>query len=252
MAKAKTSQPSKPRPVSRASKPGGSGKKGTPAGGGAAKRAPLWKRAAHHLVVLVAAVGLTTLCFLVLPLIQSVTEPPPRDTEVREVGVAEPPPPPPPEEEEPPEPEEQQPEPELEQEQKPLDLSQLELALGPGTGGGLGGNLSFDIGSATQSEGGTDALFGLGDLDQRPRPVYRKMPNYTRDMRRRAPGEVVIIFIVNKQGRVEEAKVQDSTHPVFERAALSAIKQWKFEPGKRDGEPVRFRMKQPFKFPKTG
>ena len=215
------------------------------------KRASAWKQAAHHLVVVGGAVGLTLLCFVVLPLIQSITEPPKEATEVREVSVTQPPPPPPPEQEEPPEPEQEKPEPKLEQEHKPLDLSQLELALGPGTGGGLGGNLSFDIGAATESGGGTDALFNLGDLDQRPRPVYRKMPSYTREMRRNAPGEVVIIFIVNKDGRVEEAKVQKSSHPAFERAALAAIKQWKFEPGKRDGEPVRFRMKQPFKFPKT-
>ena len=220
-------------------------------GSAAPRPKPLWYRAARHLAVVAGAVLLTMLCFLVLPLIQSITEPPAQDTEIREVGVVQPPPPPPPEQEEPPEPEEEKPEPELEPEQKPLDLDQLDIALNAGTGGGLGGQLSFDIGSATESDGGTDALFNLGDLDQRPRPVYRKMPNYTQDMRRNAPGEVVIIFIVNKDGRVEEAKVQRSSHPAFERAALAAIKQWKFEPGKRDGEPVRFRMKQPFKFPKT-
>ena len=31
---------------------------------------------------------------------------------------------------------------------------------------------------------------------------------------------------------------------------LTAIKQWRFEPGKRNGEPVRTRMLQPFTIPR--
>ena len=34
-----------------------------------------------------------------------------------------------------------------------------------------------------------------------------------------------------------------------EKPALAAIKQWKFEPGKRSGQPVRFRMRVPITFP---
>ncbi len=33
-------------------------------------------------------------------------------------------------------------------------------------------------------------------------------------------------------------------------AALTAVKQWKFEPGKRNGKAVRFRMRVPISFPK--
>jgi protein TonB len=44
--------------------------------------------------------------------------------------------------------------------------------------------------------------------------------------------------------------VQQSTDPVFERPALAAVKQWRFEPGKRNGKPVRFRMRVPITFPK--
>ena len=35
-----------------------------------------------------------------------------------------------------------------------------------------------------------------------------------------------------------------------ERPALAAVKKWKFEPGKKGGEPVRFRMRVPITFPK--
>lgn len=205
----------------------------------------------HRFAVVVGAVGLTMLFFLVLPLMQSIGEPPDRDMSVQRVDVSTPPPPPPPEEEEPPE-EEPEPEetPELEQEQQPLDLSQLEIALNPGTGeGGLAGNFSMDLKAAVGGGDTVDELFSLSDLDQRPRPIYQPAPNITAAMRRRAPGTVYVIFIVNQRGRVEEAKVQRSSHDIFEQPALAAVKQWKFEPGQRNGEPVRFRMRVPITFP---
>ena len=43
--------------------------------------------------------------------------------------------------------------------------------------------------------------------------------------------------------------VQKSSDPVFETPALAAVKQWKFEPGKRNGQAVRFRMRVPINFP---
>jgi protein TonB len=49
---------------------------------------------------------------------------------------------------------------------------------------------------------------------------------------------------------VENPLVQSSSNPAFEAPALAAVKQWKFEPGKRNGEPVRFRMRVPITFPK--
>ncbi|MBZ0258769.1 energy transducer TonB, partial [bacterium] len=53
-----------------------------------------------------------------------------------------------------------------------------------------------------------------------------------------------------QRGQVENPIVQKSTDPIFENPALSAVKKWKFEPGKRNGEPVRFRMRVPITFPK--
>ena len=61
---------------------------------------------------------------------------------------------------------------------------------------------------------------------------------------------MVLIFIVNERGRVERPIVQKSSNPAFERAALDAIKKWRFEPGKRKGEAVSFRMRVPITFPK--
>lgn len=206
----------------------------------------------HRLLVLAGAVGLTLVFFLVLPLMQTLTKPASSDTLVRSVDTARleaPPPPPEPEPEKEPEPEEQPPQ--LAEEAPPLDLSQLELALNPGMGDGLGsGDFAVKLNTVASDTQSVDALFSIADLDQKPRAVYQPSPTITKEVRKKAPGTVYIVFVVDQNGRVESAMVQQSTDPVFEKPALAAVKQWKFEPGKRNGQPVRFRMRVPITFPK--
>ncbi|MDR4506924.1 MAG: TonB family protein [Candidatus Brocadiaceae bacterium] len=213
-------------------------------------------RLRHHLWVLAGAVVLTFLFFLVLPLMQTISKPPRTDLLVQNVVTANVPPPPPPEEEEAEEEAEQEePPPELAEEAPPLDLSQLELALNPGFNeGAMGGDFAVSlktIGSGEGSEGDSlDALFSMADLDQKPRVLYQPGPALDKKVRKKAPGTVYILFIVNQNGRVEKPMVQSSSDPVFEKPALAAVRQWKFEPGKRQGKPVRFRMRVPITFPK--
>jgi len=210
----------------------------------------------HRIFVLVGALGLTLAFFLVLPLMQTLTKPSDTDLIVQNIDTAQldEPPPPPEEEQEEEEPEPEEAPPELTDEAPPLDLSQLEVALNPGFGEGMAdGDFAINLSSAANSGGQSqdvDALFSIADLDQKPRAVYQPGPQITKEMRAKAPGTVHIIFIVDQRGRVENPIVQNSTDPVFDRAALNAIKQWKFEPGKRSGEPVKFRMRVPITFPK--
>jgi len=190
--------------------------------------------------------------FLVLPLIQAITKQPDKDTVLQSMDTAALPPPPPPiEEEEPePEPEEEPPPPELAEDVPLLDLAQLELALNATVGEGfLGGDFASRLITPTAAGEDLDALFSLADLDQEPRATHRANPAFTAKLRKRAPATVYVLFIVDQRGRVENPIVQQSTDPLFDSAALAAIKQWRFEPGRRKGEPVRFRMRQPITFP---
>lgn len=213
----------------------------------------LWLRSAVRTVlVALGAIGVTLMLFLVLPLMQTLNKPPTSDLALQNVDTAQldaPEPPPEPEPEQEPEKPDEQP-PELSEDTTPLDLSQLELALNPGFGEGWGAaDFTVDLKTVTSAANDTDALFSLSDLDQKPRAVYQPSPKITGEMRKHAPGTVYIIFVVNKQGRVENATIQKSTDPIFERPALSAVQRWKFEPGKRNGEAVRFRMRVPITFP---
>lgn len=211
----------------------------------------LLKTVVRGTVVVVGAVGITLALFLVLPLIQTINQTASADMIVQAVNTAMvPPPPPPPEPEEPEEEEEEEPEPpELQEEIPPLDLAQLELALNPGFGD-VAVDFQVDLNQGSGGAERVDALFSMADLDQRPRAIYQPSPNFSATLRRRKPGTVYIIFIVDERGRVTNPIVQSSTDPIFEGPALAAVKQWKFEPGLRNGKPVRFRVRQPITFPK--
>lgn len=210
----------------------------------------------HRTLVVVGGLVLTLLVFLVLPVMETIGKPPTADLTLQSIDTAELPPPPdvplPEPEQKPPEPEDKPPD--LQEPAQPLDLAQLEVALNPGLGGeALAGDFApVKLTTATAANGGNDgneALFSLADLDQKPRVIHQPSPVLSPEARRKVPGTVHILFLVGTDGRVESPIVQKSTDPIFDQPALAAIKQWKFEPGKRNGQPVRFRMRVPITFP---
>lgn len=56
-----------------------------------------------------------------------------------------------------------------------------------------------------------------------------------------AQGIVVLEAIIDVDGRVVEVNVLRSV-PLFDEAAMQAVRQWRFEPGIRNGRPVRQRL----------
>jgi protein TonB len=203
---------------------------------------------------LAAALGLTLLFFLVLPVMQHIGNPVRDLAELRSVDLANlpPPPPPPPEPEDQEEEEEEPPPPQLTEEAPPLDLAQIELALNPGLGGEALGD--FTISLVSQLAGGEeseeiDRIFSLAELDRRPRVLYQNMPTYPAELRRsRTKGTVTVTFIVDERGQVRDPTSEQASHAAFDRAALEAVKQWRFEPGTRNGEKVQFKMRVPITF----
>ncbi len=207
----------------------------------------------HRFLVILCALGLTALVFLTLPLTRIFTsvEETVEDRPAR-VDLT-PPPPPPPEEDPPPEtdeateiPEEAPPAPEREVE--PIPFEQLELALDPDPGAALTGDFSFEF-NLFADTGGAFETFEVSELDQTPRTISRTPPLYPYAMRRdRIEGTVTLVFVIDENGRVIEPRVESSTRREFERPALDAVRQWRFEPGIRDGEPVRTLVRTPIEF----
>lgn len=60
-------------------------------------------------------------------------------------------------------------------------------------------------------------------------------------------GIVILELVIDEQGKVATADVVRSVQP-FDEAALSAARQWEYEPTKVDGRPVRVRVTVPITF----
>ncbi len=136
-------------------------------------------------------------------------------------------------------------------------LSAIEQALSGAPGGGeFADSLSFasggrigGVGKAGVSEEKLDGAFSLAEIDQKPRAVFQSAPGYPSELRSsKIEGVVAVIFIVDASGRVTNPRVEKSSHPAFERPALDAVKQWKFEPAIKGGERVGCRMRVPIRF----
>jgi TonB family protein len=63
-----------------------------------------------------------------------------------------------------------------------------------------------------------------------------------------AEGRVVVTFVVNEAGAVEEAEVTAPVHPALDREALAAVRRARFVPAHRAGRPLRVRMALPVTF----
>ena len=83
-------------------------------------------------------------------------------------------------------------------------------------------------------------------------PVYRKnpIPKYPRMARRRGyEGTVVMEVLVNRDGRVEDLRLYESSgYKVLDRSAMESVKNWLFYPGKRGNEEVAMWVKVPVRF----
>ena len=81
--------------------------------------------------------------------------------------------------------------------------------------------------------------------------LHHPMPTYPEYARRRGiNGFVILQFIVDINGRVVEPSVQQANpQGYFETAAIRAIKQWRFSPGRNDkGTPVPCRLQMRIDF----
>ncbi len=135
-------------------------------------------------------------------------------------------------------------------------LGAIEAALSGQAGGGgdFTEALSFSSGGRIGGTGkpGTleqnlDDAFSMAEIDQKPRAIFQTAPTYPSGMRS-VEGVVHVIFIVDSSGKVTNPRVEKSTHKEFEKPAVDAVKQWKFEPAVRGGQRVPCKMRVPIRF----
>jgi protein TonB len=139
-------------------------------------------------------------------------------------------------------------------------LSAIEAALSGQAGGGdFVDTVSFASGGriggtakAGSLEQKIENAFNMAEIDQKPRATVQGPPTYPSEMRgKKVEGLVSVIFVVDASGKVTNPKVEKSSHPAFERPALEAVRQWRFEPGLKGGERVNCKMRVPIRFQKS-
>lgn len=92
-------------------------------------------------------------------------------------------------------------------------------------------------------------VYEPGALDRKPVARVQKRPDFPFEMRRAGvSGEVVVEFVVDPNGNVQQARAVSATTPEFADAGVQCIIAWKFSPGMKNGQPVATIMQMPFSF----
>ena len=205
---------------------------------------------ARPVVCAVAGLFTTVLLFVAIPFSHHMAKPS-RVLELRKTSVADLPPP----QEEtppaPPEPEKQAEEvapPEMGDDIAPPAPLMADLEVAVGAGGYLPGFVA-SAGASTEDLGTALDTFDVSELEKRPEVVAQVAPTYPAEMRKaRIEGAVTVVFLLTEEGRVEDPRVENSTHPEFEKPALEAVRRWRFRPGMKDGQAVKTHMRLPLRF----
>jgi protein TonB len=80
-----------------------------------------------------------------------------------------------------------------------------------------------------------------------PTPVQTVSPEYPYEMRQAGlTGLVNVQCLIDEFGKARELKVADTTDHRLISPTLSALEQWTFKPGRREGLPVTTRVAIPF------
>ncbi len=117
---------------------------------------------------------------------------------------------------------------------------------GTGTGGGIGSGSGGGVGSGRGPGVGPGWGGGIGGGAYRvgggvsaPRLVYGPDPEFSEEARKaKYQGTVVLWAIVGIDGRVRDIRVFRSLGMGLDEKAIEALRNWRFEPGRKDGVPV--------------
>lgn len=101
---------------------------------------------------------------------------------------------------------------------------------GPGVGAGVGGGIG---GGVYKVGGGISA----------PRPVATPDPEYTEEARRaKIQGTCVLGLIVDAEGHPRDIRVIRGLGYGLDAKALETVRQWRFDPARKDGQPVNVQV----------
>ncbi len=117
---------------------------------------------------------------------------------------------------------------------------------GTGGGGGIGSGDGGGVGSGNGPGVGPGWGGGMGGGAYRPgngvsgpRVIYQTDPEFSEEARKaKYQGTCILGLIVDAEGRPTNIHVVTSLGMGLDEKAIEAVKEWKFEPGQKDGHPV--------------
>lgn len=116
----------------------------------------------------------------------------------------------------------------------------VEGGVGDGTSDGIVGGVGDGVdGSLGVVDETPVAPLVVGGDVKAPVVITRIEPAYPATMAKiRKNGLVIVQCIIDREGRVQQVAAVRATNPLFETAAVEAVKQWRFQPGTLNGKAV--------------
>jgi len=85
-------------------------------------------------------------------------------------------------------------------------------------------------------------VYTADDPNVRPPVVIKQdIPNLPQPLLAMAKPRGLLELVIDEQGRVIAMTMRTSVHPMYDTLVLDAAKDWKYQPARYNGEPVRFR-----------
>ena len=110
--------------------------------------------------------------------------------------------------------------------------------IGEGSDGGEGPGRGRGVGPGDEAGRGGDA-FRMGKGVTPPRVIYQTDPEFSDEARQsKYQGNCVLGLIVDASGRPTKIRVLNALGMGLDEKAIESVKNWKFEPGKKDGHDV--------------
>ena len=110
--------------------------------------------------------------------------------------------------------------------------------IGPGSEGGVGPGHGRGVGPGDEAGTGGDT-FRIGKGVTPPRVIYQTDPEFSEEARKaKYQGNCVLGLVVDANGRPTNIRILNALGMGLDEKAIESVKNWKFEPGKKDGHDV--------------
>ncbi len=110
--------------------------------------------------------------------------------------------------------------------------------IGGGTDGGVGPGAGPGLGPGSNGGYG-GSVYRVGGSVSAPRAIYDPEPEYSEEARKaRYQGSVLLWAVIGPDGTPRDVRVARSLGMGLDQKAIEAVRKWRFEPARKNGQPV--------------